>query len=238
MIEVRPFSSLGSADFGWLEAHHHFSFGRYHDPARTGWGALRVWNDDTIQPDSGFPLHPHRDMEIITYVREGAISHEDHLGNRGRTEAGNVQVMSAGNGIAHAEWNRENGITRIFQIWILPQSPGGTPRWDTAAFPSGSRTNRLVKLAAGGSFAGDDALFINQDAAIFGATLEPGGSLELALAPGRHAYIVAAKGHYRVNDRPAEARDGVAVRDEPHIRLDVPVDAGEASELLIADVPA
>jgi quercetin 2,3-dioxygenase len=141
MIELRPFSTLGAANHGWLDAHHHFSFADYHDPARVNWGQLRVWNDDRIAPKSGFPLHPHRDMEIITYVRQGAISHEDSLGNAGRTEAGDVQVMSAGDGIRHSEFNMEDEETQIFQIWIIPDHRGGTPNWD--------RSDRFGTLASG-----------------------------------------------------------------------------------------
>ncbi|HLD64933.1 MAG TPA: pirin family protein, partial [Pseudomonas sp.] len=139
MIEVRPFQQLGGAHHGWLNARHHFSFADYHDPARMNWGNLRVWNDDEIAPHSGFPKHPHRDMEIITYVREGAITHEDNLGNRGRTEAGDVQVMSAGSGIAHSEYNLEDQTTRIFQIWISPTAFGAPPSWGARPFPKGER---------------------------------------------------------------------------------------------------
>ncbi len=116
MIERRPFATLGGADHGWLNARHHFSFANYHDPKRLGWGAIRVWNDDEIAPQSGFPLHPHRDMEIITYVRTGAITHQDSLGNTGRTGAGDVQVMTAGSGVRHAEYNLEDERTTLFQI--------------------------------------------------------------------------------------------------------------------------
>mgnify|MGYP000511677121 CR=1 FL=1 len=125
MIEVRPFASLGHANHGWLNARHHFSFANYYDPARMGWGAIRVWNDDQIAPETGFPPHGHADMEIITYVRTGAITHQDSLGNKGRTEAGDVQVMSAGSGIRHAEYNLEDGETTLFQIWIMPNKAGG-----------------------------------------------------------------------------------------------------------------
>ncbi len=135
MIELRPFSSLGAANHGWLDAHHHFSFAGYHDPARMGWGRLRVWNDDAIAPKTGFPPHPHSDMEIITYVREGAISHKDNLGNA-RTEAGDVQVMSAGTGIAHSEYNLEDETTRIFQLWILPDR-AAKPRRGVPSRPAG-----------------------------------------------------------------------------------------------------
>ena len=116
MIEKREFKSLGHADHGWLNARHHFSFANYYDPARMGWGAIRVWNDDEIAANSGFPPHPHRDMEIITYVRSGAITHQDSMGNQGRTGAGDVQVMSAGTGVRHAEYNLESEQTTLFQI--------------------------------------------------------------------------------------------------------------------------
>ena len=125
MIDIRKFDSLGHADHGWLNARHHFSFADYHDPTRMSWGAIRVWNDDRIAAKSGFPPHPHRDMEIVTYVRTGAITHQDLLGNKGRTGAGDVQVMSAGRGVTHAEYNIEDEQTTLFQIWIETDKPGG-----------------------------------------------------------------------------------------------------------------
>jgi len=181
MIERRPFDQLGTTDHGWLRARHHFSFGDYTDPTRTGWGALRVWNDDEIAPNTGFPHHPHANMEIITYVREGAITHKDSLGNEGRTEAGDVQVMSAGSGIRHAEYNLEQGPTRIFQIWIMPTNRGGSPAWGSQPFPKGDRSGRFVTLASG---VGDDtdALPIRVDARVLGATLKAGESTA-CLAP-------------------------------------------------------
>jgi len=157
MIELRPFGKLGGADHGWLKAKHHFSFGSHHDPANMGHGALRVWNDDEIAPNTGFPAHPHANMEIITYVREGAITHQDSLGNKGRTEAGDVQVMSAGSGIRHSEYNLEPAKTKIFQIWIEPSTLGGTPTWGAKPFPKSDRSGNLVTIASG--FEGDkDAL--------------------------------------------------------------------------------
>ena len=146
MIERRPFDRLGGADHGWLKARHHFSFAGYHDPQKMGWGPIRVWNDDEIAPNSGFPPHPHADMEIVTYVRQGAITHKDSLGNQGRTEAGDVQVMSAGSGIRHAEYNLEPGTTTLFQIWIEPSTTGGAPSWGAAAVPQG-RPGRQVRHA-------------------------------------------------------------------------------------------
>src|SRR5699024_87456 len=161
----RPFAELGGENHGWLDTKHHFSFANYYDPERMHWGNLRVWNDDVIAPGTGFPPHPHRDMEIITYVREGAITHEDSLGNKGRTVAGDVQVMSAGTGIAHAEYNQEDVATRLFQIWILPTRTGEKPSWGTRAFPRGERSGQFVTLASG--YENDnDALPIRTDARV------------------------------------------------------------------------
>jgi quercetin 2,3-dioxygenase len=149
MIELRPFAKLGGENHGWLDAKHHFSFANYHDPARMHWGNLRVWNDDTIAPGTGFPAHPHRDMEIVTYVRSGAITHRDSLGNEGRTGAGDVQVMSAGTGIRHSEWNAEDVPTTLFQIWIVPTRSGEAPGWGARPFPKGDRSGKFVVLASG-----------------------------------------------------------------------------------------
>ena len=231
-VEVRPFPGLGKTCFGWLNASHHFSFGRYHDPARMGVGPLRVWNDDEIAPRTGFDPHPHRDMEIITYVRQGAITHLDSLGNEGRTEAGDVQVMSAGTGIRHAEYNREDAETRIFQIWIIPRTRGLAPRWGQRAFPKSQRAGTLVPLASGVS-EHPDALPIDQDAAVLGATLEAGQRVEHLLGLGRQAYLVPATGRVRVNGTEVEARDGAVITGEESVRIE----AIEPSEVLVADLP-
>jgi quercetin 2,3-dioxygenase len=218
MIEVRPFESLGGANHGWLDAKHHFSFADYHDPARVHWGNLRVWNDDAIQPRTGFPPHPHADMEIITYVRSGAITHQDSLGNKGRTEAGDVQVMSAGTGIRHAEYNLEDEVTTLFQIWILPDRRGGEPSWGSKPFPKGERAGGFVTLASG--IPGDeDALPIRTSARVAGATLRAGEAVTYRLGEGRHAYLVSATGAIEVNGVPAKARDGVAIRDVAEISI-------------------
>jgi hypothetical protein len=232
MIEIRPFETLGRFDNDWLAARYHFSFSGYHDPARDGIGPLLVWNDDTIEPGRGFDRHGHRDMEIITYVRSGAITHEDHLGNRGRTEAGDVQVMSAGHGIQHAEFNTEAEPTRLFQIWITPSEKGLTPHWEQRRFPKAARDGQLVPLASGR--AGDEsALPIHQDAAILGATLLAGQSVEHRLEPGRKAYLVLALGLLTVNGHEVNARDGVVLAEEDIIRIK----AIEDSEVLLADLP-
>jgi len=218
MIEIRPFQQLGGADHGWLKAKHHFSFADYQDPDRMHWGNLRVWNDDEIAPQSGFPPHPHANMEIITYIREGAITHQDSMGNQGRTEAGDVQVMSAGTGIRHAEFNLENDTTRLFQIWILPTQQGGAPSWGSKPFPKSDRSGRFVTLASG--YADDkDALPIRTEARVLGATVKAGENLKLALAPGHHAYLVPATGTVEVNGIRVNARDGAAIADEKEIAI-------------------
>jgi redox-sensitive bicupin YhaK (pirin superfamily) len=230
MIEHRPFKTLGGADHGWLNAKHHFSFANYNEPSRMGWGALRVWNDDEIAAGSGFPPHPHADMEIITYVRDGAITHEDSLGNKGRIEAGDVQVMSAGSGVRHAEYNAESDTARIFQIWIIPDSRGGAPSWGARPFPKGDRSGRFVSLASG--VAGDtDALPIRADARVLGATLKAGETTEYALGTQRHAYLVLAQGSADVNGLRLEARDGAAIRDESAIRVTALAD----TEIVLVD---
>ncbi|MFC3653520.1 pirin family protein [Dyella humi] len=230
MIERRPFNSLGGADHGWLKAKHHFSFAGYNDAKRMGWGALRVWNDDTIAPQTGFPAHPHADMEIITYVREGAITHRDNLGNQGRTVAGDVQVMSAGSGIAHSEYNLEQDTTRIFQIWIIPDERGRAPSWGTKPFPAGERSGRFVALASG--IEGDaDALPLRTNARVLGATLKAGEVTHYTLDKQRLAYLVPAKGVVEINGVRLDTRDGAAIRDETTLE----VKALEDAELVLVD---
>ena len=230
MIERRPFAVLGGANHGWLNAKHHFSFADYYDPERMGWGDLRVWNDDEIAPKTGFPPHPHADMEIITYVRQGAITHKDSLGNTGRTEAGDVQVMSAGSGIRHSEYNQEDGVTRIFQIWIQPKTHGGTPSWGARPFPKSERSGRFVTLASG--FADDDALPIRADARVLGATVKAGERVTLSLDPKRYAYLVSATGAVDVGGVRIEARDGAAITEEATIEI-VGI---EDAEVVLVDV--
>lgn len=229
MIDIRKFDSLGHANHGWLDARHHFSFANYHDPDRMGWGALRVWNDDVIAAQSGFPPHPHRDMEIITYIRTGAITHRDSMGNIGRTEAGDVQVMSAGSGVTHSEFNLENADTSLFQIWIIPDQSGGNPGWGQRQFPEADRTGRFVTLASG--VEGDDALPIRANARVAAATVPAGEAVSYELGAGRHAYLVAAKGRIRVNGESADPRDGIAIRDVDTIR----VEALDDAELVLVD---
>ena len=229
MIDVRRFDTLGGANHGWLNARHHFSFANYYAPARMGWGRLRVWNDDEIAAKSGFPPHPHADMEIITYVRTGAVTHEDSMGNRGRTGAGDVQVMSAGTGVRHSEFNLEDDMTTLFQIWIETDRPGAQPSWGAMQFPKSDRSGRFTVLASGDP--ADGALTINADAKVLGATLKAGESLTYGLAPGRRAYLVPAVGAVEVNGVALNARDGAGIVDEPTLTITAQDDA----ELVMVD---
>jgi len=230
MIEKRSFDSLGHADHGWLNARHHFSFANYYDPDRMSWGAIRVWNDDEIAPNSGFPAHPHKDMEIITYVRKGAITHQDSMGNTGRTAAGDVQVMSAGTGVRHAEYNLEQETTTIFQIWIMPRADGGAPSWGAKPFPKGDRSGRFVTLASG--FEGDeDALPIRADARVLGATIKAGESLTHSVGEGRYAYLVPAVGKIEIDGKPFDARDGAALTGGQTVTIT----AIEDAEIVLVD---
>ena len=230
MIEKRPFESLGHADHGWLNARHHFSFADYHDPARMSWGAIRVWNDDEIAANNGFPPHPHRDMEIITYVRSGAITHQDSLGNQGRTGAGDVQVMSAGTGVRHAEFNVEPVTTTLFQIWIEPSRRGGSPSWGAKPFPKDDRSGKFVTLASG--FAEDvDALPIRAEARVLAAMVRAGETITHEVAPGRHAYLVPATGRIEIDGQTFEARDGAAMDGGQTVSIT----ALEDAELVLVD---
>jgi quercetin 2,3-dioxygenase len=233
MIDVRPFSQLAFADHDWLKARHHFSFADYYDPKNMGWGPIRVWNDDEIAANTGFPPHPHADMEIITYVREGAITHQDNLGNKGRTEAGDVQVMSAGTGIRHSEYNLEPVTTKIFQIWIMPDKRGHHPKWGAKPFPKSDRAGHFVALASGYD-SDTDALKINSPSRLLGATLLSGQSQTYSPDNDRHIYLVLAAGRVNLNGIELSARDGAAIRHEDILTLD----ALEDSEILILDAPA
>src|SRR3984893_7337103 len=230
MIELRPFNKLGGADHGWMKAKQHLSFGSHYDPRSMGLGSLLVWNDDEIAPNTGFPAHPHANMEIITYVREGAITHQDSLGNKGRTEAGDVQVMSAGSGIRHSEYNLEPTKTKIFQIWIEPDTQGGQPTWGAKPFPKADRSRNFVTIASG--FADDkDSLPIRAEARVLATTLKAGESAEYKPGAARNLYLVPAAGSVEINGVRGNARDGVAIRDEARLKIT----ALEDSELVLVD---
>lgn len=231
MIEVRPFETLGAFDAGWLDAHYHFSFADYHDPSRMGLGPLRVWNDDRVNPGGGFPPHPHRDFEIITYVRQGAVSHEDSMGNRGRTAAGDVQVMSAGTGVVHSEFNADDEDLTLFQIWLRPDRIGLPPRWETQHFDLDNRKGSLVPLATGRAPT-EGALKIHQDVVLLAGVLPSGAEARYALKSGT-AYLVPARGVIEVNGHKAAARAGIIVAGEPELRIR----AVDEAEVVVMDLP-
>ena len=216
MLQLRALDTLGGGDHDWLRARHHFAVDGQGNSAHGRLGNLVVWNDDELAPHSGFPMHGHRDMEIVTYVREGVLSHEDSSGGRGEIRAGNMQAITAGRGIRHSEHNDTDARLRIFQIWLLPRRLGLDPSWGTKPFADKERAGRLVPLASG--FPEDrDALRIEADARILGATVEAGQRVAYPLPSTRYGYLVPARGRVRVNDQPVGERDGIAIAGEPEI---------------------
>ena len=232
-ITIKPYETLGQADYGWLEARYHFSFGEYRDPARMGFGALRVVNDDIVRGGAGFDTHPHRDMEIITYVRSGAITHRDDKGNKGRTAAGDVQVMSAGTGIAHSEHNHEKDSTTLYQIWIYPREKGVTPRWDARAFPKAPVNDSLPLLVSGRKEdKAKDALMINADASLHGGRLTKGTTITQSVRD--LGYLLVAEGQIEIDGQKMKRGDGAEITNAKTVTIK----ALEDAELLLIDVPA
>jgi redox-sensitive bicupin YhaK (pirin superfamily) len=233
MLKVYPYEKLGHADHGWLDARHHFSFARYYDPERTGFGPLLVINDDKVASGTGFGAHPHDNMEIITYVRQGAITHKDSMGNIGRTGAGDVQVMSAGSGVTHSEHNAETEDTRLYQIWIEPNEENVNPRWEAREFPkedvAGGELPVLVSGRAGDREKG--ALYIHQDAAIYGGRVKAGQEIRQPVMG--NAYLLASVGSFSVNGTPMKQGDGAEVTGETLLTLKADSDA----EILVIDLP-
>jgi quercetin 2,3-dioxygenase len=231
MIEHRAMKTLSGDERSWLKARHHIAFSKGSDGLLHKWGALLAWNDDEISPGTGFPPHSHADTEIITYVREGAITHEDSLGHRGRTVAGDIQVMSAGAGIRHSEYNLEPSVTRIFQIWIAPERRGGAPSWGTKSFPRLDRSGRLIVLASG--FPEDtEVLPLRARARVLGGTLRRGEQWEYAISNERLGYLVPTRGAVEVNGVRIDARDGATIKDTSRVALR----ALEESEVVLVDV--
>ncbi len=228
MITHYPFDTLGGANHGWLNAKHHFSFANYYDPKKMGFGELLVINDDRIAPNTGFGKHPHDNMEIITFVRKGAISHEDSQGNKGRTTAGNVQVMSAGTGIMHSEFNHEDEETNIFQIWIIPKSRDIEPKWGSAEFPTTSTKDKLKLLVSGNN---DAPLQIHQDARIYTGMFKNNTTLK-HLIKGQ-GYLLVSKGNIKISDIEASKGDGIAIKNEEEISLECHPD----TEIILIEVP-
>jgi quercetin 2,3-dioxygenase len=228
MLQIRPSSTLDGADFGWLKAKHHFAVGPEGNPANAPLGALVIWNDDEIAPGTGFGLHSHADMEIISYVRDGVVTHRDSIGNTGRTEAGDVQAISAGSGIRHSEHNLGAEPLRLFQIWLRPRVNGGEPRWSTRRFPRHDRADQFVVLASGLSGDGE-ALPIRADARVLGATLRAGARVPYELGDFRYAYLAPTRGVVAVNGLRLAVGDGIAALDELHLTIS----AEEDSEVIL-----
>lgn len=228
MIKKIPYEQLGHANHGWLNARHHFSFANYYNPERMSFGALRVINDDIIKAGGGFDTHPHKDMEIITYVRKGAITHRDSRGNTGRTEAGDVQVMSAGTGIFHSEFNLESEDTNLYQIWIEPNRKGVEPSWDARVFPTEESVDGLKLLVSGD---GRAPLQIHQDATIHAGRIHAGHGLEHSIK--HQAYLLVSKGEIKLDEHHLKQGDGAEIRDMPSIKMMAETDA----DVLIIDVP-
>ncbi len=233
MFNIIRYDDLANYDFGWLNARYHFSFGRYHDPARMGFKNLRVINDDIVKVGEGFGEHPHDNMEIITYVRKGAISHRDSTGNEGRTAAGDVQVMSAGSGLTHSEFNQEAEDTTLYQIWIMPTQRNVKPRWDARSFPE-TPVNDALPLLVSGNEADTDhgALTIHADAVIYGGRLEKGTQITQPL--GRPAYILISDGDVEINGELLHKGDGAAVENVE--TLDITAKTG--AEILVIGLAA
>lgn len=232
MIDMRPYRTLGGGHHGWLKTRHHFSFADYEEEGRDSWGALSVWNDNEIAPGSGFPAHPHANIDIITYVRQGAIIHDDNLGNCARMDAGSVQVLSAGSGIRHSEYNADGVPAHLFQIWIKPEQSGGRPEWAGRRFPSTEQAGQFVVLASG--FEQDQgAAPLRSGARVLGISLKSGQSVEYWPEKHRHLYLVPARGTVLINGIHAAARDGVAVADEERLSLK----ALEDCDIVMVDAP-
>jgi redox-sensitive bicupin YhaK (pirin superfamily) len=230
MLQLRALDTLGGGDHDWLRARHHFAVDSQGNPAHARLGNLVVWNDDELAPHSGFPMHRHRDMEIVTYVREGVLNHEDSSGGRGEIRAGNVQAITAGRGIRHSEYNDTDARLRIFQIWLLPRRLGLDPSWGTRPIADMQRAGRLVPLASG--FPDDQgALRIEADARVLGATVEAGQRIAYPLPSTRYGYLVPVRGSVMVNDQPVGERDGIAIAGEPGIAIT----AIEPAEIILVD---
>ncbi|MGB0835928.1 MAG: pirin family protein [Psychrobium sp.] len=233
MINHISFSQLGKANHGWLNANHHFSFARYYNPQRMGFGALRVINDDVIAAQTGFDAHPHDNMEIITYVRSGAVSHRDSMGNQGVTKAGQVQVMSAGTGIVHEEHNLSDEELTLYQIWIEPKSRNVKPQWGTKNFPT-TQSSKLPLLVSG--FEEDkDALFIHQDARIYGGKVAAGTEFEHKI--DNQAYVLASSGEFALKGNGKEVTMNKGDGAEVTLQKSVTIRALSDSEIVIIDAP-
>ena len=232
MISIIKSADRYHADHGWLQTYWHFSFGDYHDPENMNWSALRVFNDDIVQPGGGFPMHPHRDMEIVTYVVSGELEHADRLGNRGIVHPGEVQVMSAGKGIVHSEANPSSqNPVHLMQIWLLPRKKGNPPRWEQKQFPPSDRDGKLLAVVPSGDVPG--TLSIDQDATIYVSQLIAGQKVVHASKAGRHAYLFVISGSLTLNGQKLSAGDQARIADETKLEMT----AAKEAELIFLDLP-
>jgi redox-sensitive bicupin YhaK (pirin superfamily) len=232
MIALRKSAERGHANHGWLDSYHTFSFADYVDPAHMGVSVLRVINEDQVQPGAGFPTHGHRDMEIVSYVLEGALEHKDSMGNGSVIRSGDVQRMSAGTGVRHSEYNASNSeLVHFLQIWILPDRSGHAPDYEQKHFTPSDLGGRLRVIASPDGR--DGSVTIHQDARIYAARLENGGSVTHALAAGRRAYVHVARGQVALNGNPLFAGDGARLEHEPAVSLT----GGDKAEVLVFDLP-
>ena len=232
MIQIIPSADRYHADHGWLDTRWHFSFSDYHDPKNMNWSALRVFNDDVIHGGGGFGLHPHRDMEIVTYVVDGQLEHQDHLGNRGIVHPGEVQVMSAGRGIMHAEYNAsDKDDVHLLQLWILPRHQNNQPRWEQRQFTADQRHGKLLPVVSSGNVPG--TLAIDQDATIYVSSLKAGERVVHESKPGRHAYLFVIRGGASLNGKSLSEGDQARIADEQRLEIRADRDA----ELMLLDLP-
>lgn len=233
MITVRHAAERGTANLGWLDSRHTFSFGQYYDPNHMGFGPLRVINEDRVRPGAGFETHGHRDMEIISYVLEGALEHKDSIGNGSVIRPGDMQVMSAGTGIRHSEFNHSKSEpVHFLQIWVLPDRQGLAPRYDQKTFPASEKRGRLRLV--GSPDGRDGSIVIYQDTDIYDALLSSGDAVTNNLKPGHKSWVQVVRGAVEVNGKTADAGDGVAVEDEAVLTV---MSHADDSEVLVFDLP-
>ena len=231
MISIIASKDRYHADFGWLQTNWHFSFGDYYDPKNVNWSRLRVFNDDVVQGGGGFGMHPHKNMEIVTYVLDGQLAHEDSVGNKGVVHPGEVQVMSAGKGIYHAEHNATaDKPVHLLQLWIEPRHMGNTPRWEQKQFTKEQRAGKLLPVVSSGNTPG--TLAIDQDAAIYVSSLKGGESVTHSAA-GTHAYLFVTQGEVSVNGQKVGSGDQARIADEKSLEIKAHADA----ELILLDLP-
>ena len=232
MIHIRPGRERGHANHGWLDSYHSFSFADYYDPDHMGYSVLRVINEDQVEPGAGFPTHGHRDMEIVSYVLDGALEHKDSMGNGSVIRPGDVQRMSAGTGVRHSEYNASHSErVHFLQIWILPQANGIAPGYEQKHFEPTQLDSQLRVVASPDGREG--SVVIHQDAVLYATKLDGAAEVTHPLAPGRRSYVQVARGRVSVNGQPLAAGDGARIEHEPVVRLE----NGQAAEVLVFDLP-